>query len=309
MIPGVGRVRSLRGGLGVLWLLVLLAGCSRTGLLYNNADWFAERWASDLMDASDTQEDAWRGLFSQAMDEHRRALLPELVGLLGALETVAAYPTAEELDCWSEAAERLYRRHAQWAVPTAVAVLRDLSPAQVDHLAAELARRNEEYRTDYLDEDPTRRERERIDRYVERIERWTGELTTEQLRLVERATLAMPDLAGEWLDYRRQQQDRLLALLRAGAGDAALGRFLTAWWVEFADRPAGMVRETMQLRRDWLDLIVALHATLDPEQRTTLIENLADLRAGLARVPEGERGLRTARSDLSPCALAAVRID
>lgn len=305
----ISRARRLRRGLGALLLALLFAGCSRTELLYNNADWLAERWASDLMDASGAQEEAWRGLFRLAMDEHRRALLPELVGLLVALEVTAADPTAEELDCWAEAAERVYRRHARWAVPTAVAVLRDLSPAQVDHLAAELARRNEEYREDYLDEDPKRRERERVERYVERIERWTGRLSTGQLRLVERATRAMPDLTADWLDYRRQQQARLLLLLRSGAGDTALHDFLDGWWVEFADRPPVLEQETVQLRSGWLDLILALHATLDREQRAALTERLADLRGDLERVPDDDSDRRLARRAVSPCGLTAAQLN
>ena len=67
----------------LLMLLILLtSGCSRTDLLYDNADWLAYRWADNLMDASGAQQDAWRGMFRQAMAEHRRELLPQLVRLL-----------------------------------------------------------------------------------------------------------------------------------------------------------------------------------------------------------------------------------
>jgi len=286
----------------LIGVVALLLGCSRTELLYDNADWLAGRWAGELMDASAEQREAWNRHFRHAMDAHRRERLPEIVALLRSLEAIAvAGPTAAELACWLEAAERVYRRQASWAVPPAAAVLLDSSSQQLDHLAAELARRNREYRDAYLHQDPAEQERMRTERYTGRIEEWTGELSTGQLRLVQAAVRDMPDLAGDWLAYRVQQQERLLALLRSRVDGAELQGFLSDWWVDLADRPAGLLRKAAQARAGWLDLIVALGQTLEPGQRAVAQRRLVDLRTDLEAAADGIAGMQLAWQDLAPC--------
>ena len=281
---------KLSRGVPILLLLLLTTACSRTDLLYDNADWLVYRWADKLMDASGAQEDAWRGTFRQAMVDHRRELLPQLVRLLHGVEAgVKQGLTAAELSCWTEAADRVYREHARWAVVPAMAVLSDLSPSQTGHLAEELEERNREYAEDYLDEDLQRRERSRIDRYIERVEHWTGDLTTEQLRLVEELARRLPDSAPDWLDYRVHKQRQLLDLLGVGAEPQTLQHFLDAWWVDLKGRPSVLVDKTERLRVGVIDLLLALDGAITQEQRDRVLERLGNLRddlAGAAGTPQ-----------------------
>jgi hypothetical protein len=293
----------------LLMPLVLLAtACSRTDLLYDNADWLVYRWADRLMDASDAQEDAWRGMFRQAMAEHRRELLPQLVRLLHGVEAgVEQGLTAAELSCWFGVADQVYREHARWAVLPATAVLYDLSPAQAGHLAEELEQRNRQYAEDYLDKDPKRRQSSRVDRYVERVEHWTGDLTTEQLRLVEELAGRLPDSASDWLDYREHKQRQLLGLLREGDDRAALQHFLEAWWVQLAGRTPVLIDKTERIRAGVIDLILTLDGAITQAQRDRVLERLRDLRDDLAGAVDGpQKVLLESRAD-GVC-LAADRV-
>lgn len=267
----------------LITLALLTVACSRTDLLYDNADWLAYRWADKLLDASGAQQDAWRDMFRQAMAEHRRELLPQLVQLLHGVEAgVGRGLTSGELRCWLGVADRVYREHARWAIAPASLVLADLSPPQVEHLAGQLSARNEEYRETYLDPDLAQRERRRVERYIERVERWTGDLTTAQLRLVEALVGRMPDTAAGWLDYRQHTQRALLALLGTGAKQQTLQRFLDAWWVDLAGRPPDLLDKTRRVRDGVIDLVVALDETITPRQRERVRERLRDLRVDLA---------------------------
>lgn len=269
----------------IILVLLVLGGCSRTALLYDNADLLLQRWAGGLLDANASQRAAWRALLHASMDEHQRDLLPELIGLLHTLEVgVDRGLVAAEIDCWAEAVDRVYRRHAAWAVRPAALLLLDASPDQIEHLAAQLAERNRAYREAYLDPDPVRRRRARIARYTDRIEQWTGDLSTEQLRLVEYAVQIMPDVSEDWLDYRQSQQRRMLALLRGRAGSAALQRFLADWWIEFADRSPALLAGAGMTRSATIELILALDATLSAAQRANIVRQLADLQEGFERV-------------------------
>jgi hypothetical protein len=269
----------------LLSCLLGLAGCSSTELLYDNADWLAHRWTSSLVDASGAQRDAWREPFAAVMAEHRAEVLPQVVVLLRALEAeIEGGPGADRLSCLVDEADRLYREHARLAVPLAIRVLLDLEIGQLDHMAEELEERNQDYADEYLDPDPARRERLRVERYLERIERWTGELSTAQVRLVEGAIGRMPDIAAPWLDYRRAQQRRLLTLLRTAPTPPQLQRFLYAWWVEFAGRPPALAAQLAQIRRQSVTLALALYAESGPAQRAHLLNEVRGLREDLAGI-------------------------
>jgi hypothetical protein len=159
--------------------------------------------------------------------------------------------------------------------------LAQLTDEQIRHLAAELRERNSEYREEYLAEQIERRTADRGERVLERIERWTGPLQSAQREMVTLAGREMPDLAAAWLEYRLDRQQRLLALLRQGAGEAELGRFLEAWWVDLAERPPDLVVAVDAVRNDTIALLSRLDRTLTAEQRQELVERVARLRGAL----------------------------
>lgn len=273
----------LRRIIVVIFCVFLLSGCSQTELVYRNADWLAYRWVDRLLDADQAQSEQWSLLFERVMEEHRRELLPQVVALLNqASQQADRGLSADRLGCLWQGADRLIETHGRLIVPAATQVLSGISSEQIEHLNAELEERNAEYRDDYLHPDAAEREAARIERFIERVERWTGELTTEQARLVEAAVQRMPDIAGDWLDYRERQQQRLLALLRADQGAQAVETFLIAWWVEAADRDPRLVNDFQQLRDGWIRMLVELDATLDEQQRDHLLARLTDLRDDLA---------------------------
>jgi len=262
--------------------LVTLAACSRTELVYRNADWLAYRWVDGLLDADQAQRERWPLLFEQVMQEHRRELLPRVVSLLQQASVRAEDGLSRgDLDCLWQDTNLLIEAHARVVVPTGVQVLSDISAVQMEHLRAELEERNGDYREDYLDPDPGKREAARIGRFIERIERWTGSLARDQMRLVEAAVQGMPDVAAEWLDYREQQQQQLLAILRQ-QHPQALEDFLVSWWVDQANRGPVLNQAYPQLRDAWIRLLAALDATLDQRQRDHLLARIIDLRDDLA---------------------------
>jgi hypothetical protein len=272
-----------------LWLIVpavvLLGACSRAELVYENADWLTYRWASNLVDANAEQRAVWRDRFEALLDVHREQLLPDVVSLLQRMEDEARRGLSDQqLECLLADTDQLYRDHARLAIPLAVDVLADLSPDQIDHLARELAERNSDYQEKYLSADPEERRTERVERYVKRIERWTGPLDDAQQRLVQDAIVAMPETAATWFDYRLAQQQEMLRLLRDGAGKPELQAFLTAWWVDFAGMPANLSDDALDVRRRSITLAIAVDGALDPVQRARFIDRVADIRSDLGNV-------------------------
>ncbi len=278
--------------------MLLTAACSRTQFFYDRADWLAYRWTAGLVDANAAQKQTWRELLRQAMAQHRQELLPAVVDLLGELEAALRRgPSEATLTCWGSVADQVYADHVRWAVPTATAVLSDLSAQQIEYLGGELEERNQAYMAKYLDSDPERRREARIQRYVERFERWTGELNADQVRLIEQSLQGLPDLAGDWLAYRRDRQALLLELLRSGAEPEVLQGFITEWWEDFAGRAPSLVRDSERLREGTLQMIVALEPELTDRQRAELLDNITELRSELGAAS----GQAIAQRSNSPC--------
>ena len=67
-------------------------------------------------------------------------------------------------------------------------------------------------------------------------------------------------------------------------GDHELATFLSAWWVDFSDRPAILVQRTDQVRRASIRLAVELDALLTPAQRQRFVHRVAALREDLEGV-------------------------
>jgi hypothetical protein len=266
----------------LLLAAVMLGACSRAELLYDNADWLIYRWATDLVDADNAQKAVWRGRFETLLDEHREQLLPRVVAWLNEIERQAGRGLdAQRLNCLIEQTDALYKDHARLVVPLAVDILEALSPQQQDHLAQRLAERNDEYAEEYLDPDPDTRRALRIERYIERVERWTGTLTAAQRTTMAQAIERMPDTAAPWFAYRRAQQGRLLGLLRNGAPRDELSGFLQDWWVDLDDRPAALVAASDAVKRTSLVLALQIDAELDNAQRAHLVARVEELSGDL----------------------------
>ena len=274
-------------------LLPALIGCSGNQLLYRNADWLIEQWADRLLDLTTEQKADWRNHLDPALTRHREVEVPRLAGFFQDVEQHARHELPEPVvECLVAQLDGLVRSHARLAVEIAVPLLTDLTAEQVAGLAENLEERNGEYREEYLQGDIEQRTAERAHRVLERIELWSGPLNADQRSMVEQASREMPDLAGSWLEYRRERQAQLLRLLQSGAGAEALHRFLDGWWVERADRPLSLVDATDAVQRSTVTLLSRLDGTLSRAQRRELVARIARVRtdlevlSGNAPVPE-----------------------
>lgn len=263
--------------------VLVLAACSRTEFFYRNADWFAYRWVDGLLDAEGQQDERWSAQLEAVMQRHREELLGDVVVWLDATShRIDGRLSDVELRCLWDNGEDVLAAHAALFVDPAVAILSNVSPRQVDHLASELDERDAEYRERYLQPDRHERLEARIERFTERIERWTGKLDNAQRRLVADAVTQMPDLAVDWFGYRKAQQQQLLALLREPASQDSLRGFLAGWWVGQHGRSETLLQGYQDLKEGWIAMLVALDPTFSEAQREHLQARVDDLRDDLA---------------------------
>jgi hypothetical protein len=266
----------------VCLLSIALAGCSRTQLAYNQADFLLAHYADDYLGLTSDQLDRWEPRLEQTLAAHRRDELPYLAAYFDRVRTAArsGFP-APETACLVGAFRDLYKRHARLAVHLAAPLLAGLDPDQLRDLEERFARDLAQDLREPGGRDPARERRKRAKRWVESIEDWTGKLSPAQRALVAEMTGRFPNTSESVLNYRTGKRAELIAQLKSGAGEAELHAFLTNWLVEYRDLPTDLEQAGDALSERVADLVTALGRTLDQAQRERLNQRLTALRDDL----------------------------
>jgi hypothetical protein len=264
-------------------LVLLGSACSRTEFTYRNADLLLEYYAWKAMQTSAAQRDHWQPVLQTTLRRHREQELPLVIAYLETAIRLTGDPDGSPgAACLLDGALHLYQRHARLAVDLAAPLLAELDAAQIRHLSEYMTQRQQDAVKRYLDPDPQTRKQARLERIMQRIERWTGELTDSQRQEIKDELGRIPDLSASWLAYRAQQTDRLLVMLESGADAHELRVHLAAWWVHREGISAESGQRWRVVRHAFIQLMDGLAASLTDRQRTTLENRLGALREDLA---------------------------
>ena len=270
--------------LAVISILTLLgSGCSRTEFAYRHADWLLEYQARRTVAANAEQRALWQPVLADTLAHHREEELPLVIAYLDlASRGIGKMDSAIDAACLVEATLLLYQRHARLAVDLSVPLLSALDAAQVRHLAGFMEQRQERAVKEYLKPDTGNRKAARQQRFVERIENWTGSLNEQQRQQVSDAVVHIPDLSAPWLAYRTQKTDTLLEMLETGTSATSLRAHINDWWVEMDGRSAEFNQQWQLAKQQFLLMLDELNVTLPGKQRTRLEQQLTALRSDLA---------------------------
>jgi hypothetical protein len=268
----------------VITILALLASaCSRTEFAYRNADGLLEYYAWKTVRVSSAQRDHWQPVLRTTLRHHREQELPLVIAYLDlAGRSIRETDSSAGAACMVDGALFLYQRHAALAVDLAAPLLAELDAAQVEHLVAFTAQRQQDAVRRYLDADPQRRKTARQERITGRIEKWTGKLNDGQRQQIKDALERIPDLSASWLSYRAQRTNTLLTMLKTGVNTEALRQYLNDWWVRRDGTSAETSRSWQIARHEFTHLMNDLAPTLTNTQRKKLENRLGDLRGDLA---------------------------
>lgn len=268
-------MRSKLVRLTVGLVLVVVAACSTVQVAYDNADWFLLRQMDDYLDLDSTQKAAARELLEARMERHRREELPQFVEVLRDTRSMLADGlTEEEVDWIFERAATLYRQTMSGTIPAMTPILATLTPSQIDRLEEVLHDKNRDFQDEYIPASLAERHEDRTERAVDGIEFWTGSLSDAQVVLVARQRKAMPQTSEDWLAYNIQNQQRGLFMLRSGAGETELRRFLEAWWVDYADVPPDLEAKLETAVAGWKSMLLQIDQSASREQRERVLGKL-----------------------------------
>lgn len=273
----------------------LLAGCSAVRFGYNQAPDLLFWWLDGYADFDDAQSLRVRDGLAQWFAWHRRTQLPDYAGLLVRAQAELPADTTPQRVCrWWDDLRQRGERAAEQALPFAAEVMPTLKPAQIQHIERRYARINGEFRDDFLDKDPVRRQERSVQRAVERAEFLYGSLDAEQRALVARLVTASPFDADAWYAERLQRQQEALQMLRRLSAENAPRDTALATLRAYGERMARSPREPYRRYQEKLEtyncaFAASLHNATTPAQRQAAVAKLkgweADFRA-LSATPD-----------------------
>ena len=271
--------RSWRA-LALLGAALLLAGCSLLTLAYNRLPTVVYWRLDGLVDLSGEQS-AWvRPRIDALHDWHRQQQLPAVAQALRQWQAQAAGPLPASTVCQAVEQTRSWV-DAVWqqALPDLARLARELSPAQLDHLARHYAKADDTFRSDWMGPDAAER---RLERWADRAGMFYGSLNADQRRWLAERLARAPWDAARWLAERQRRQADTLATLRAVTAGAPAEPALQALADRVRQSPDASYRAHAQaLTADTCALVSELHARTTPEQRTQAAQRLASYAADL----------------------------
>ena len=202
---------------------LLLSGCSALRIGYSQAADLAYWWLDGYADFDSEQTRRLREALAQWFAWHRKTQLPDYAQLLARAQAEVRAETTPTRVCeWQ--LELLKRAHTAFeqAAPAAAEWALSVTPQQIQHIERRYAKANDEFRDDYLQEDPRERNEATIKRAVERAESLYGRLDDSQRARIAVAMARSPFDPELWLAERKlRQQDALQLLRKLSAGGAS----------------------------------------------------------------------------------------
>lgn len=205
--------------MGVLSLVVALAGCSAIKLGYNNLAEVAYWWLDGYLDFDSDQTPRVREDLARLHAWHRANELPRLSELLLRAEQLAAGPvTPAQLCAFVPELRSRLRASADQAEPALVATALSLGPTQLQHLERKYARNNNEFRKKWIQVAPADLLEKRMEQITERADTLYGRLSgAQEEALRQQLATSSYDARRALAERQRRQQDILATLRRVGA--------------------------------------------------------------------------------------------
>ncbi len=275
--------------LSALAALSVLAGCSAIKLGYGQGSAIAFGWFDNWVDFDDAQSLRVRTGLDDWFTWHRKTQLPDYADLLAGIEADIVEPTTAERTCrLGDEVRRRVDTAVERVLPTVVDVALTLKPKQIVNIEKAYAKRNDDWRDDFLQPDPVKRRLAAVERDVERAEKLYGPLDESQRQLVAGWVADSPfDADVAFAERRRHQQEALDTLRRISAGgvDQVEAEVQIRAYLQRRERPPpGPARHRAeQLRAYNCRYAAALHNSTTAAQRQAAVRTLkgyeTDLRA------------------------------
>ena len=272
--------RQIIGLLAVLFTGLLLQACSAMKLAYNQAPDLAYWYLDAYVDFSPSQRPQVKDALDNLHTWHRQTQLPGTIHTLQKLRAQMPGDIDAQQACtvYADVRRQLLAIPAQ-AEPAVVALVAQLSPAQLAHMERRFSKRDAEFRADFIDATPQKSRAERNKKAVERAEKLYGRLDAAQLAVIhQRVDVSSFNARQTYAERLRRQQDilhTLRPLVAQQAPAAAVQAAVHALWQRTVQSPDPAFRAYREkLEQEACATFAALHNSTTPAQRREAVDTL-----------------------------------
>jgi len=260
----------------VLFLCLLLAGCSATRLVYNQLDWAIVWYLNGFFDLNDTQEAQLRDAVTRNLEWHRSTQLPKYAQFLRELDReFAGNVTVEMLSRRYDETIIFWDEFILRAIPDVSAFFLSLDQAQVDDFLENLEDHNSELWDEYAGETAETRIRRRERAAIKSAKRVIGRLDAEQEDLIRAHMSEMHDLAAEWMEGRRVWQAEFHDMISSRPPEPEFSERLTRLMIDPNRRDTSEYRRKVEENRQTvLEMCAAIIEQMNDKQHARLSKRL-----------------------------------
>jgi len=258
--------------------MLLLGACSMVRLGYDQLPSLTYWWADSYFDLNDRQSVALRRDLESLHNWHRQQELPKLASLLAELQTQASQDTTPQRTCqiMDQLKAQLQAVLTQ-AEPGLATLARLLTPAQLQHLAHQLDKREQTWREEWVQISPAKLAERRAERLIGRSESFYGRLSASQRALLTASVLANPyDMRLAEAEMLRRHQDlrqTMQSIAQGGDNAEQALRRLHPMLLRMVDPPnPGDRTQLEQFTQANCRTFAELHNSASAAQRQTLAD-------------------------------------
>lgn len=200
--------------LGILTAVLVLGACS-TNFFYDRIDTFIVWQVDDYVSLDKDQKIELKRRVGEYLDVVRHDEVPRAALLLSAIagEIESGTVTPQMIDARFHEMLAMTEEVMTGIVPDSEWLLQSLSDEQVQELANNLDKLNDEMYGEYSGTTDEERRERRNKSSVSAIQRFTGRLTDAQKKLVTSALERMTDSSEQWIEYQREWQRQFIELV------------------------------------------------------------------------------------------------
>lgn len=271
-------------------LILLLSGCA-VKFIYNQLDWLIPWYLDDYVSLNSSQEKLFQERLQSYLDWHRKQQLPVYADFLDwvamSSENGLSLKEIDELQARIEdLSAQLFARLA----PALQDSFADLSDEQVTELFANLEQENEDYVEQFIETPEHKQRRKRVREVRKFIERWTGTLDEEQMKLIQLWSQDYALMGAEFMQSRVAWQQRLRYIMQRRDERSYLEQALHEI---FSTRRRIRTQEYEKKLRENENLLKQLYLQLDKsltqKQRSRMISKLKNYAADFRELSRQSR--------------------
>ncbi len=267
----------------VVLLVALMTSCGAAKIAYNSLDIIIPWFLDDYVSFNETQEQAIATILNQQLEWHRETQLPGYIQLLDKIQQDAKINVnKDQVTGYYNTTQNMWRTMAVRLTPDVATVLATLDDEQVKELIDSLKYENEELKSEFVDQSPEELQEGRIDRMIDRFERWLDELTPQQEKAVIAWSHELKPISEYWFENRMHWFNEFRVSLNLRKNEAQFYNSLHRLFVQYENLQTPAYVTALNYNKEkTINLIITIEQQLTDEQRVYLIKEIEDIKHDL----------------------------